>query len=310
MSVAKEERMKTQTHTPSSEGSKRILVTGASGAVGYATCEELVARGHRVAGTMRSRGGKNTEVARALEALGVYIVEMDVTNDASVDAGIATTLASFGGLDVVFHNAGVGSYGVQELFRVDEMHHVFDVNLYGVQRVMRAVLPSLRAQGAGTVVYTSSLIGRVSIPFYATYCASKWALEALAQSYRAELARFGIDSFVVEPGALPTAFLEGMLAPRDESSDYAPEAAALGSSLAGMIAWLKSNPDQSPEMVARVVADVLDTPAGERPFRVVADRSGMGAGIVDYNEALGQVTRGIYEANGMEKMLSSNAGPT
>lgn len=289
---------------------KRILVTGASGAVGYATCELLAARGHRVAGTMRSRQDKNAPLAQALEALGVAIIEMDVTDDASVDAGVSAALDALNGLDVVFNNAGIGSYGIQELFSADEMHRVFDVNVYGVQRVMRAVLPHLRAQGAGTIVYTSSLIGRVSIPFYGTYCASKWALEAMAQSYRAELARFGVDSVIVEPGALPTPFLEGMLWPRDERDGYASEVAALEPSLQGMIAWLEANPQQRPELVASVVADVIDTPHGEKPFRVVADRTGMGEGIAQYNEALGQVTRGIYAANGMEEMLSSNAGLT
>lgn len=302
--------MKAGTQTAGNDTPKRVLVTGASGAVGYATCERLVARGHKVAGTMRSRRGKNADLAGSLGALGVAVVEMDVTDASSVDAGVAATLEALGGLDVVFNNAGIGSYGIQELFSAEEMHRVFDVNVYGVQRVMRAVLPHLRAQGSGTVVYTSSLIGRVAIPFYGTYCASKWALEAIAQSYRAELARFGVDSFIVEPGALPTAFLEGMLTPSAQSDDYAPEAAALDPSLHQMIAWLKSNPDQSPQMVADVVADAIDTPPGERPFRVVADRSGMGEGIVRYNEALGQVTRAIYAANGMEEMLRSNAGPT
>jgi NAD(P)-dependent dehydrogenase (short-subunit alcohol dehydrogenase family) len=296
--------------SPTSTPSKRILVTGASGAVGRATCDLLVARGHNVAGTMRSRGGKNEEVSRALEAQGVAIIEMDVTDDASVDAGVAATLEALGGLDVVFNNAGIGSYGIQELFSADEMHRVFDVNVYGVQRVMRAVLPHLRGQGSGTIVYTSSLIGRVAIPFYATYCASKWALEAVAQSYRAELARFGIDSVIVEPGALPTAFLEGLLQPRDQSDDYAPETAALEPSLRGMVEWLKTNPKQRPEMVAGIVADAIETPPGDKPFRVIADHSGMGDAITGYNDLLGQVTRGIYAANGMDGMLNLNAGPT
>jgi NAD(P)-dependent dehydrogenase (short-subunit alcohol dehydrogenase family) len=260
---------------------------------------------------MRSRIGKNAEKANALEALGVSVVEMDVTDEARVGAGVSTALEALDGLDVVFNNAGIGSYGIQELFSADEMHRVFDVNVYGVQRVMRAVLPHLRAQGSGTIAYTSSLIGRISIPFYATYCASKWALEAIAQSYRAELARFGIDSFIVEPGALPTPFLDGMLTPSNESDDYAPETAALEPSLTGMIEFLKSNPEQRPEMVARVVADLIDKPHGERPFRVVADRTGMGEAIVGYNELLGQVTRGIYAANGMnDDLLSLNSGPT
>ena len=298
------------THADTIGAPKRILITGASGAVGHATCTLLAAHGHRVAGTMRSRGGKNLEVAASLESAGVTIVEMDVTDEASVNAGVAGALEALSGLDVVLNNAGIGSYGIQELFSADEMHRVFDVNVYGVQRVMRAVLPHLRRQGFGTIGYTSSLIGRVSIPFYATYCASKWALEAIAQAYRAELARFGVDSFIVEPGALPTAFLGGMLRPHEKSDDYAPETAALEPALSGMIEWLKSTPEQTPAMVAGVIAGVIETPPGEKPFRVVADRSGMGEGVVGYNAVLGQVTRGIYAANGMDAMLDNNSGPT
>lgn len=288
------------------ETAKRILVTGASGAVGFATCKLLAARGHRVAGTMRSRAGKNADVAQALEDVGVAVVELDVTDDDSVDVGVAATIEALGGLDVVFNNAGIGSYGVQELFTAEEMHRVFDVNVYGVQRVMRAVLPYLREQGSGTIVYTSSLIGRISIPFYATYCASKWALEAIAQSYRAELARFGIDSVIVEPGALPTAFLDGMLQPSGQDEAYAPEMAALAPSLAGMVEMLKANAEQRPEMVATVVADLVDTTLGQRPFRVVADRTGMGEYVAGYNDHLAQVTRGIYTAFGNGDMLRLN----
>ncbi len=291
---------------------KRVLVTGASGAVGFSTCEALVARGHHVAGTMRSRGGKNQQKMAALEALGVKTIAMDVTDDASVDAGVAAAIEALGGLDVVFNNAGIGSYGIQEMFSPQEMHRVFDVNVYGVQRVMRAVLPHLRGQRSGTIVYTSSLIGRISIPFYATYCASKWALEAIAQSYRAELSRFGIDSCIVEPGALPTPFLDGMLQPADThlAADYADEVAALAPSLRGMQEMLLANPLQRPELVAHVVAALIDTPVGEKPFRVVADQSGMGEYIEGYNTHLSQVTRGVYTAFGNGEMLRMNPDPT
>ena len=92
---------------------------------------------------------------------------------------------------------------------------------------------------------------------------------------------------------------------------YALETAAPEPSLTGMVEFLKSNPEQRPEMVARLVADLIDKPHGERPFRVVADRTGMGVAIVGYNELLGQVTRAIYAANGMnEDLLSLNSGPT
>jgi NAD(P)-dependent dehydrogenase (short-subunit alcohol dehydrogenase family) len=289
---------------------KRVLVTGASGAIGHATCLELAGRGHRVAGTSRARGGQSAERLAALAARGVQLVEMDVTDEASVQAGVAAAAEGLGGLDVVFNNAGVGAYGVQELFSADELRRLYDVNVFGVQRVMRAVLPIFRAQGAGTVVYTSSLIGRVAVPFYGAYCASKWALEAMAQAYRAELARFGIDSFIVEPGALPTAFLDGMIQPAHADAAYAPEAAGLGPSLDGLVQMLLANGAQRPELVATRVADLLDAPLGERPFRVVADRTGMGDLIDPYNAQLAQVTHSLYAAFGHSAMLRLNAEGT
>ena len=159
-----------------------------------------------------SRGAEREAVAE-LEAAGARIVEMDVTDTASTEAGVAQAIAGLGGLDVLFNNAGIGSYGIQELMSPEDMARVFDVNVTGVQRVMRAALPRMRAQGRGTVLYTSSLIGRIATPFYGTYSASKWALEAIVECYRTELSGFGIETCIIEPGAMPTAFFDGMVAP-------------------------------------------------------------------------------------------------
>lgn len=295
----------TKTHS----NPQRILVTGASGAVGRATCQALLDAGHSVAGTVRSG---SSDAARDLAAVGVHVVELDVTDDTSVVNGVAEAVDRLGGLDVLFNNAGIGSFGIQEMFSVEQMHRVFDVNVYGVQRVMRAALPHLRDAGRGTVLYTSSLIGRIAIPYYATYCASKWALEALAQSYRAELSRFGVDSCVIEPGAMPTPFLDRMLQPEvgQLADAYAPEVAALRPSLEGMQAMLQANPQQRPERVAEAVLALVDTPIGSKPFRVVVDHTGMGEPVDGYNAHLGEVTRGVYAAWGQEDMLRLNTEPT
>ena len=140
---------------------------------------------------------------------------MDVTDTASTEAGVAYAIAALGGLDVLFNNVGIGAYGIQELMSPEDMIRVFDVNVIGVQRIMRAALPHFRAQGRGTILYTSSLIGRIATPFYGTYSASKWALEAMVECYRTELSGFGIESCIIEPGAMPTAFFDGMVMPQD-----------------------------------------------------------------------------------------------
>ena len=107
--------------------------------------------------------------------------EIDVTDEASVESGVASATKQAGGLDVVVNNAGVGVLGLQETFDVDDWKKLFDVNVFGVQRVNRAVLPHMRERGSGLIIFVSSLLGRMTIPFYGPYNASKWALEALAE---------------------------------------------------------------------------------------------------------------------------------
>lgn len=288
--------------------SKNILVTGASGGIGVPTCKALAAKGHHVVGTMRSTHGKNDATARDLREQGVLLVEMDATDNASVQQGVDEAIAHLGGLDVVFNNAGIGSYGLQEQFTADDMMRVFDVNVFGVQRVMRAVLPVLRAQGRGSVFFTSSMIGRISSPFYGTYCASKWALEAIAESYRTELSGFGIETCLLEPGAMPTPFLDTMVGPSDKTtqSAYGPLAEAVAPSLEGLQQAIKNNPEQRPERVAEAVVALLELPHGEKPFRTVVDYVGIGPLIEKYNAELASVTHAVHSMFGTEAMLGLN----
>lgn len=286
----------------------KIFITGVAGGFGKPTALALLERGHTVAGSVRNRGGKNAETVAELEAAGAQIVEMDLTDTASTEAGVAKAIAGLDGLDVVFNNAGIGSYGIQELMSVEDMSRVFDVNVLGVQRVMRAVLPHLRAQGHGTVLSTSSLIGRITTPFWGTYCASKWALEAIAECYRTELSGFGIESCLIEPGAMPTAFFDGVVAPTDadreaQYGDFALAPAATARQLAEVI---ESVPSQRPERVAEAVVSLLDMPFGRKPFRTVVDHVGVGPEIERYNATLHDVTRTVMSSFGIEDMLSLN----
>lgn len=194
---------------------QKVMITGIAGGFGKPTALALLDKGYHVAGSVRYRGGKNADTVAELETAGATVVELDITDTTSAEGGITQAIERLGGLDVLFNNAGIGSYGIQELMSPEDMAQVFDVNVMGVQRVMRAVLPCMRAQGRGTVIYTSSLIGRIATPFYGTYSASKWALEAIVECYRTELSGFGVESCIIEPGAMPTAFFDGMLMPKD-----------------------------------------------------------------------------------------------
>ena len=287
----------------------KIFITGIAGGFGLPTARALMAQGHEVSGSVRSRKGRNADTVAMLEAAGAHIVEMDVTDTASTDAGVAEAITALGGLDVLFNNAGIGSYGIQELMSPEDMTRVFDVNVTGVQRVMRAALPHFRAQGRGTILYTSSLIGRIATPFYGTYSASKWALEAIVECYRTELAGFGIESCIIEPGAMPTAFFDSMVAPDDPTREtqYGDFAAVPAMSAQGLAQMLQATPDQRPERIAEAVTALLAIPFGEKPFRTVVDHTGVGPEIERYNTALHDVTRAVLTNFGIEEMLRLNA---
>lgn len=287
---------------------QKIIVTGASGAFGSLACKLLIENGYEVVGTMRSTSGKNENVAQELKAVGVHLVELDVTDEKSVNAGITEAIQLLGGLDIVFNNAGIGANGILEAFSAEEMQHVFDVNVFGVQRLMRAVLPNFRKQGKGTIVHTSSCIGRVTTPFLAAYSASKYALESLAEGYRAELSGFGIESCIIEPGGMPTEFMDAMLKPSDtqRASQYGEMAKAPEASISGYVQYIESNPMQRPERVAEALVALLEIPFGEKPFRTVVDFSGLKEPIEAYNRALEETTVGIYTANGVANMLELN----
>ena len=286
----------------------KILVTGASGAFGSLACIRLAENGHQVVGTMRSLKGKNSAIANELKSNGVYLVEMDVTGEESVEAGVKSAIEIMGGLDIVFNNAGIGSNGILECFTTDDFQRMFEVNVFGVQRLMRAVLPHLRKQGKGTIIHTSSCIGRVTTPFLAAYSASKYALESLAEGYRAELSGFGIESCIVEPGGFPTGFMNGMITPSDKDrlKQYGEMANLPETSLNGYVAYVESIPEQKPERVAEAVAALIEIPFGEKPFRTVVDFSGLKQPIENYNKVLDETTKAIYTANGVANLLALN----
>jgi len=288
---------------------KNIFITGIAGGFGKPTALALLERGYAVAGSIRSRGGKKAATVAELEAAGAKIVEMDVTDTASTERGVSDAISQLGELDILFNNAGIGSYGIQELMSPEDMTRVFDVNVMGVQRVMRAALPHLRAKRRGTVIYTSSLIGRIATPFYGTYSASKWALEAVAECYRTELSGFGIESCLIEPGAMPTAFFDGMVTPNDPAreAEYGDFAAVPAMSSNGLARMLDATPDQRPERIAEAVVALLDRPFGEKPFRTVVDFVGVGPEIERYNDVLHHVTRKVLTNFGIEQMLDLNA---
>src|SRR5256885_4015369 len=187
-----------------------ILVTGSTSGFGRLTVETLARQGYRVFAGMRAAAGKNAPAAEELralaqrEALALQIVEIDVTDDTSVERAIKAIIETTGRLDVVVNNAGVSYMGPLEAFTPEQVRQQFETNVFGVLRVNRAVLPQMRKQGSGLLLQIGSIAGRLAMPYLGLYAATKFAVEGLTESYRYELAPFGIDAAIIEPGTYPT----------------------------------------------------------------------------------------------------------
>ncbi len=285
--------------------SKNILVTGANGGFGKLTVKKLLNDGHTVIASIRDPEGRNESSAYELKDAGARIVEIDVTNDNSVIQGIKVAIEMVGGIDVVVNNAGIGAFGIQETFTISDWQKVFDVNVFGVQRINRAVLPYMREKQSGLLVHVSSLIGRMVLPFWGVYCASKWALEALAESYRVELSKYGIDSCIIEPGAYPTTFFKGLMEPSDQAcnSSYGDFEQVAQEFFTDFGNALDSSAEQNPQNVADAISILINTPVGQRKLRTVVDTMGMGEYIKGYNDQHERLTSEIFNSFGIENML-------
>ncbi len=287
----------------------RILVTGTNSGFGHLMVRELRKRGHTVCASMRDVDSRNQQIAGELKSLGVHVVEMDISKDADVDRAVGHALETLGGLDVVVNNAGIGVLGLQEAFTIDDIRHVFDVNVLGVYRVNRCVIPTMRKQGAGLLVHISSLLGRMIMPFHGPYMASKWALEALAETYRYELAPCGIDSCIVEPGAFLTSGIDSLVLPSDgdRQAQYGDMAALPMQICSGLYQTVGAMESQVPQVVADAVADLIETPAGARPLRITADTMGLDTPIQAMNQTLEATTAGIFAQLGFDKIVARKA---
>jgi NAD(P)-dependent dehydrogenase (short-subunit alcohol dehydrogenase family) len=283
---------------------KNVLITGAAGGFGTVIIEALLTEGYTVTGAMRDAGGRNRQAAETLEQKGVFIVEIDVTSDESVVAGVRKAAAQMGSIDILINNAGLGAGGIQEGFTADDWKKVFDVNVFGVQRMTRAVLPFMKQQQSGLLMLISSLSARLSVPFQGPYSPSKWAAEALAESYRTEVSNLGIESCIVEPGAFPTQFIGSLLQPseKERSSDYGAIRDLPAALLASIEGVFEANPEQSPDLVSKAIIELIKMPHGKRPMRTEVDTMFMGNLVAPLNQQLAKANEKLYEAFQMDHL--------
>lgn len=189
--------------------SKVVLITGCSTGIGRNLAQRLSQSGYTVVAT-----------ARRIETLddvpAVLKLPLDVTHPDSIDQAVENTLQQFGRIDVLVNNAGYAVRGAIEEISDEQVQKMFDVNVHGVMRMIRAVAPQMRRQKAGTMINISSIAGKLSTPANGTYSATKFALEALSDALRIELAPFGIHVVLIEPGSIKTQFADTALAHAQE----------------------------------------------------------------------------------------------
>jgi NAD(P)-dependent dehydrogenase (short-subunit alcohol dehydrogenase family) len=278
-----------------------ILVTGSSSGFGRLIVETLARQGYTVFAGMRAVAGKNASVAAELRALAnrehlaLHIVEIDITDGASVEQAITSLVESTGRLDVVVNNAGIAYMGPLEAFTLEQAQQQFDTNVFGVLRVNRAALPQMRRLGSGLLLQIGSIAGRLALPFQGLYAATKFALEALTESYRAELAPFGIDAAIIEPGTYPTP-IEAKQQSAADIERAALYQAAFEAFTTQMFAENRSATPPDPQDVADAVARVIAQPAGERPLHTVVAPVAQRQAPQAINEAVTQATRSFFEA--------------
>lgn len=247
-----------------------VLITGASTGFGRLIAETLARRGHSVFATMRDPQGKNSKNAGELlalaerESLAIHTQEMDVTSEASVENAVRSVIAQAGRIDVAINNAGYGLLGVAEAVSTQQAQQIMDTNFMGCHRVNRAVLPHMRRQRGGLLLHVSSGAGRIVVPAFAFYCASKFAMEALAEAYHYELAPQGIESVIVEPGAYKTPVFGNMVIAGDATRT---ETYGAANAIPAKVNALLAGTEADPQEVADAVLRIIETPVGQKKLR-------------------------------------------
>ena len=300
---------------PVTQQPQTILVTGASSGFGALTVRALARAGHTVYAGVRESGTRN---APAVADLGKYAaehgvdlraVELDVSSQESADAAVAAIVRDGGHLDTVVHNAGHMVLGPAEAFTPEQFAQVYDTNVLGAQRVNRAALPHLRAQGSGLLLWVGSSSTRGGCPpFLAPYFAAKAAMDALAVSYAAEVIRFGIDTAIVVPGAFTSGTNHfahaGAPADTERAAAYDAQYQALMADVSRRLAAIVP-PDADVAEVAEAIVRLVDLPAGQRPLRTHVDPSRDGSEVV--STVADRIRAEFFRRVGLDDLLTAVA---
>lgn len=283
---------------------KSIVITGSSSGFGQKSVKDFADKGYQVFATMRGPEGKNSAVKAELEAYSdsIQVVDMDVTNDESVKNAIASVLNKAGKIDVLLNNAGVMYLGITEAFSIDQAREQMETNYYGAMRTILAVLPAMREAKSGLIINTSSMVGQISAPYFSTYAATKHALEGYLQGLRYEVAPFGIDVAIVQPGPFPTGLsASGQQPSRTDILDSYGELANIPAAMFEEFGkFMQSDQAPNPQMVVDAYLALADMPAGKRPTRTPV---GLVWGVDEINAAKQPVQDRVLTEMQLDKVL-------
>ena len=233
---------------------KVILVTGASSGIGYQTAEQLAKEGHIVYGAAR-----RVDAMKPLEAFGVTPVSLDITDEASIKEALNLIIKKENRIDVLVNNAGYGSYGAVEDVRIEEAKMQFEVNIFGLARLTQLVLPYMRKQKSGRIINVGSMGGRLTSYFGAWYHATKYALEAFSDGLRMEVADFGIDVSIIEPGGIKTDWDFIAADKLDESAKGGAYEAAATKAVEGMRKQYSGNMMSNPKVISNAISKAVNS---------------------------------------------------
>ena len=252
---------------------KVILITGCNSGFGWLTAKSCAALGHRVYATMRDTKSRNAEKATLLAGIeNITVLDVDVTNEASVSEAVAQIMSQQQKIDVVINNAGLYAVGITETYTASDVEKIMDVDVTGAWRIIKACLPYMRQQAEGLIINISSVSGRFSFPFQTIYNAAKFAMEGLTEGLHYEVRSLGVDVVMIQPGPFPTEVWGKIQAGSDTNiiaayGDLGKVPDQIGAGVRQMFETLK--PD--PQLVADAIIDLINTPKGRRPLRTVVD---------------------------------------
>lgn len=233
---------------------RTVLITGCSSGIGEATAERLAKSGWTVYATAR-----RPETLEALKAKGCRTLALDVTNEDSMTKAVKTVLDETGRIDALVNNAGYSQSGAAETLDLDDVRRQFETNVFGLLRMSQLVLPAMREQGSGRIVNISSMGGKLVFPGGGIYHATKYAVEALSDAMRFEVAGFGVEVVIVEPGLITTNFENAAVASMDDNDDgpYAEFNKQVAKSTKEVYSGPMRHLGGAPDSVAKVIEKAL-----------------------------------------------------